>query len=320
MPIQTLQQGEQQLDVDRLGDIVGRAGIEAFLAVALHRLGGDRDQRQVGERRLRADLLHRLVAVHLRHHDVDQGDVDAGRLLEDEDAVAAALGVEHLDVVALEHAGQRVDVADVVVDDEDLGAGQLGQRARLGRRVLAAPVRPRWRLRRGLRLGSRIRLKTLASSSWSAGLPVTPKAPMLGHRVETSSAPEMTWIGMSPVSASCLSRSSRTKPSMSSRPRSSVIASGWSLRASASVPAPAVETTPLRPASRARSSRIEAKVDVVLDDQDERVAAEIVAVVADLERRRQRRRDGGAAILVARGGRRAGSARRRRRPRAARTG
>ena len=76
----------------------------------------------------------------------------AGRLLEDEDAVAAALGVEHLDVVALEHAGQRVDVADVVVDDQDLGAGELGQLARLGQR------RPRSRVRgpaaaAGLRLG-----------------------------------------------------------------------------------------------------------------------------------------------------------------------
>ena len=74
---------------------------------------------------------------------------------------------------------------------------------------------------------------------------------------------------------------------MSSRPRSSVIASGCSLRASATVPEPAVETTPLSPASRARSSRIEAKVDVVLDDQHERVAAEIVAVVGDLDRGRQ---------------------------------
>ena len=76
LPIHTRSRASSKLDVDRLGDIIGRAGVEAFLAVALHRLGGDRDQRQVGQRRLLADLLHRLVAVHLRHHDVDQGDVD----------------------------------------------------------------------------------------------------------------------------------------------------------------------------------------------------------------------------------------------------
>ena len=36
-----------------------------------------------------ADRAHRLVAVHLRHHDVHQHDVDVGRPLQDLDAVAA---------------------------------------------------------------------------------------------------------------------------------------------------------------------------------------------------------------------------------------
>ena len=43
------QQREQLLGVDRLGDVVGRAGLDALLAVALHRLGGERDDRQVRE-------------------------------------------------------------------------------------------------------------------------------------------------------------------------------------------------------------------------------------------------------------------------------
>ena len=41
-----------------------------------------------------------------------------------------ALGVEHFHVVALQNARQREDVADVVVDDQHLGAGELGQLAR----------------------------------------------------------------------------------------------------------------------------------------------------------------------------------------------
>ena len=73
-----------------------------------------------------AYLAHRLVAVHLRHHDVDQRHVDIGYLLEDGDAVPAPLGMQHLDVVGLQHAGQRVDVADVVIDDQHLGARQVG--------------------------------------------------------------------------------------------------------------------------------------------------------------------------------------------------
>ena len=59
---------------------------------------------------------------------------------------------------------------------------------------------------------------------------------------------------------------------------------------------------------------------IVLDDQHERVLAQIVAVVADLEAGRQRRRDDRAAIVVAGRRRRRSPARRRLRPRAARTG
>ena len=123
------QECKQQLDVHRLGDIVRSAGIEALLAVALHRLGGDGDQRHVRKPGPRADLAHGLIAVHLGHHDVDQRDVHVRRLLQDQDAVLAALGMEHFDVMVLEHARQREDVADVVVDDQHLGAGELRHRA-----------------------------------------------------------------------------------------------------------------------------------------------------------------------------------------------
>ena len=127
------EQRQQKVEIDRLGDVVGSAGLEAFLAIALHRLGGDRDQRNVGDRRPAAYLAHRLVAVHLRHHDVDQRHVDIWYLLEDGDAVPAPLGMQHLDVVGLQHAGQRIDVADVVIDDQHLGARQVGGIETLGR-------------------------------------------------------------------------------------------------------------------------------------------------------------------------------------------
>ena len=93
-----------------------------------------------------ADLLHGFVAVHVGHHDVDQSDVNAGRLLENDDAVLAALGVEDLGVIALEDAGQRIDVADVVIDDEDLGAIQFGDvMRRRGRAFIAGRSRRRLR-------------------------------------------------------------------------------------------------------------------------------------------------------------------------------
>ena len=71
-----------------------------------------------------ADGAHRVDAVHLGHHDVHQHDVDVGRGLQQVDRVAARFGRDGHHVVALQHAGQREDVADVVVDDQHLLAGQ----------------------------------------------------------------------------------------------------------------------------------------------------------------------------------------------------
>ena len=70
-----------------------------------------------------------------------------------------------------------------------------------------------------------------------------------------------------------------------------------------------MDTTPFRPASCAASSRIDAKVAIILHDQDERILAEIVTVVIDLEARRERRRHDRTAIVVA--GRRCTRQRRR---------
>ena len=48
----TRSERQQLLGVDRLGDVVGGAGLEAFLAVALHGLGRERDDRQPAEARV----------------------------------------------------------------------------------------------------------------------------------------------------------------------------------------------------------------------------------------------------------------------------
>ena len=45
-----------------------------------------------------AHRSHRRVAVHARHHDVDEHDVDVRRPLEDRDGLLAALGRDHRDV------------------------------------------------------------------------------------------------------------------------------------------------------------------------------------------------------------------------------
>ena len=76
----------------------------------------------------------------------------------------------------------------------------------------------------------------------------------------SSSSAEITCTGMCRVRGSCLSWSSTTQPSMSGRRRSSVIASGFRMRASSRPWAPVVATTPRKPRSRASPSRVRPKV------------------------------------------------------------
>src|SRR5208283_296545 len=83
------QRGEELFGVDRLGEIVRGAGFEAFLAIALHGLGGQGNDRQTAVGRVAADVLDRLVTVHFRHHDVHQHDRQFRRLLDERDRLAA---------------------------------------------------------------------------------------------------------------------------------------------------------------------------------------------------------------------------------------
>src|SRR5947209_5385795 len=79
----------QLVGFDRLGQVVGRARLDALLAIFLERLGGDGDDRQRLVRRVLPDGAHGLVAVHLRHHHVHQDHVDVRVALQRLDAVAA---------------------------------------------------------------------------------------------------------------------------------------------------------------------------------------------------------------------------------------
>src|SRR6266404_2157859 len=54
-------QGDQARRIDRFGEIVGRSRLEAFLAVALHGLGGQGDDRQRAKALVLPDAPHGLV-------------------------------------------------------------------------------------------------------------------------------------------------------------------------------------------------------------------------------------------------------------------
>src|SRR5687768_4050115 len=56
-------QRQQLVGVDGFGDVIGCAGLQALLAVALHGLGGQRDDGQQPECRNFTDAPHGLVAI-----------------------------------------------------------------------------------------------------------------------------------------------------------------------------------------------------------------------------------------------------------------
>ena len=119
--------------VDRLRNVVVRSGIEATLALAGRRLAGDGDDGQALEPIDASDRPDGLVSVHDRHHDVHQDDVDVGHPLERGECVGTALDDRDVGVTSLEERRHREDVADVVVDDEDLHAVD---------RAVLAPTQP----------------------------------------------------------------------------------------------------------------------------------------------------------------------------------
>ncbi len=116
-----LDPGEQLANPERLGNEVG--GTEAERAdrglLGWHR--GDHQHRQVLEARIGLDALEQLEAVHSRHHDVEQQEVERLRLQMLEQVLAAG-DREHLVAVLLEDPGERAGQRLVVVGYEDLGS------------------------------------------------------------------------------------------------------------------------------------------------------------------------------------------------------
>src|SRR4051794_41519744 len=75
-------EGEELVDIDRLRDVVGGPRGNALLAVPLHRLSSEGHDRKLFKLRHRAHRSRRLVAVHLRHHDVHQDEAYVGVRLD----------------------------------------------------------------------------------------------------------------------------------------------------------------------------------------------------------------------------------------------
>ena len=107
--------GRELIRVERLGDVVVGAEVEALGLVGGRALGRQQDDRH---RPLLAELAHDLDAVEVRHHDVEQDDVRPNLLGLGEGILAAGRGD---DAEALLTEGDRDELRDprLVIRDED---------------------------------------------------------------------------------------------------------------------------------------------------------------------------------------------------------
>jgi hypothetical protein len=132
--------GQQDGRPQRLGDVVGGPQREAVLLVLVVDPGGDEDHRDVAGRLVGLQALDDFVAVHLRHHHVEQDQVGAGLGGGDLQRDGAGFGGEHPEV-PLQHAADALQVDPRVVHHQD-----GGQRFAGGGRVVRGRYHVRLRL------------------------------------------------------------------------------------------------------------------------------------------------------------------------------
>src|SRR5690606_12746834 len=187
----------------------------------------DHGPRDVAPGLVRLQPLEHLEAVQLRHHDVEEHEIERPR----GDALKRLASVGRLLEVAVtlapQPAAERVAVVGIVVDDQDGGIGHAQGRDPSGSSA--------WILAR--RLGILTGLASYSSQPASSAF---------------SRSPGMAWaeramIGMVRVSSAALRRRVASQPSSTGRLKSIRIRSGRSARASAMPCSPSAATTTSKP-------------------------------------------------------------------------
>ena len=124
-----LDAGVQFFHLERLGEVVHPADGERLHLVQLLGEGADEDDGDPLERVVGLEVFAHLVAVHLRHVDVEQDQVRGIASGRQQRQLAAGDGADLIPAV-LEHAGQHLEIGGGVVHDQDAG-GSAGATLRL---------------------------------------------------------------------------------------------------------------------------------------------------------------------------------------------
>jgi hypothetical protein len=133
-----LRPGQQDLEVERLGDVVVGAQGEGADDVLGLVLGGGHDDRQLRRRVRPADALQHLQPAHAGHHHVQQDQVERGLDGDQVQGRLPVLGRDRDVPVPGEAAGEHLAVGLDVVDDQHAhlrGVGRDGVRGGVGGNV-----------------------------------------------------------------------------------------------------------------------------------------------------------------------------------------
>ena len=126
-PHEALDPGHELQVVDRLGQEVVGAGLEPANAVGNLVERGDHDDRDVRGCRIALETPANLEAVHVRHHHVEQHDIDLG-VLAGLYRVGAVERGEHLEILSQEPGFEQLHIGGNVVDDENACSHQASPR------------------------------------------------------------------------------------------------------------------------------------------------------------------------------------------------
>ncbi len=129
-----LQGSEQHGRIDRLGDVIVHAGIEAPFALTGHCVRRHRDDRQLGKRRHLTDLRSRFIAVHLGHLDIHQHQIEGMPLQHRQRILAVARRADQQPHV-LQQLARHLLIDQVVFNQQDVAGETVlhrGSRCGLG--------------------------------------------------------------------------------------------------------------------------------------------------------------------------------------------
>jgi hypothetical protein len=126
--------GFQQNRIERFEQIIDGAELDTTRHAVQLGQGRNHDHGKIAQPRLILEPSEHLEPVDLRHHDVEQDEVEGVRLEPRDRLFAVTRGLDVDIALEIEMQLQRVDVVVVVIDDEDAGGSSL--RSILGHRAV----------------------------------------------------------------------------------------------------------------------------------------------------------------------------------------